>query len=451
MNSSSLPNNSKDSCNNVSIRPKPYTKYTIFFRLERTYIAHSSGSVDDEDIASLDPNHYDPVEFPRPAKYAALALPPYWYSSSHSVAATKKRIHRKREGRIGLATLSKSISAAWRSADQTVIRYCTKLAQSELKKYNNLLGQEFKTKADATGNEKPLKQSEVFEDAVSTQAFTHTQASASIPCLYTKGVLNNIASEVTCVKEIDQENQVLLNELNIQALRQQLEVSEQKINELCMDLLQPTTILPVPIAKHEDSTPEKKRKCNYQVSATSLPNVKTIDGYIEASFARNNRNNRSYTHQMSAPKTPEFKIAKRKIESAFEKDTNMHNIGNRNVFIVENNISKKLDSPRNLDFLSQAFIEKRLPALPFSSRQEIKAVKEVWSLSMDVAKQEIHDSFICIPDWEKKDADTLLDILDVTQRSLSQPVSNGRIDVLLPRVQITNQQVSNMHGYGHSI
>ena len=63
---------------------------------------------------------------------------------------------------------------------------------------------------------------------------------------------------------------------------------------------------------------------------------------------------------------------------------------------------------------------------------------------MDTAKQKIGDSFICIPEWETKDAEMLLNMLDVTQWSRNEPVSNNRFLVPLSRIQTKNQYVSNM-------
>ena len=76
---------------------KPYTEYTIFFRLEQSRIVQSTGSVNEEVLASYDPNHYDPLEFPRPSKYQSIIMHPYWYSNSHKAAIEKKRKHRKLE------------------------------------------------------------------------------------------------------------------------------------------------------------------------------------------------------------------------------------------------------------------------------------------------------------------------------------------------------------------
>jgi len=123
-----------------AIIPKPYTEYTIFFRLERAHILQSSGIIDEEIISSLNPNHQDPLEFPRPTKYQSVTLSPFWYSSGHKAAIEKKRKHRKRKGRLDLKTLSQTISASWRQSDPEVVGYCRKLAKSELEKYNATIG-----------------------------------------------------------------------------------------------------------------------------------------------------------------------------------------------------------------------------------------------------------------------------------------------------------------------
>ena len=47
-------------------------------------------------------------------------------------------------------------------------------------------------------------------------------------------------------------------------------------------------------------------------------------------------------------------------------------------------------------------------------------------------------SFICVPDWKKEDADTLLDILNVSQ--VSEPVTNHDIFPLATN----NQDMSNI-------
>ena len=61
-------NNKDKNIIKTSLPRKPYTEYTIFFRLERACILQSSGIIDEEVVALLDPNHHDPLEFPRPDK-----------------------------------------------------------------------------------------------------------------------------------------------------------------------------------------------------------------------------------------------------------------------------------------------------------------------------------------------------------------------------------------------
>ena len=54
-------------------------------------------------------------------------------------------------------------------------------------------------------------------------------------------------------------------------------------------------------------------------------------------------------------------------------------------------------------------------------------------------EQELNSgSFICVPDWKKEDADTLLDILNVSQ--VSEPVTKHDIVPLAA----TNEGMSNM-------
>eukprot|EP00956_Cyclotella_meneghiniana_P027519 scaffold61817_cov89-Cyclotella_meneghiniana.AAC.2 len=111
--------------------PKPYSAYTIFFRLERMYIHQQNGYIDNEIRAAYDPDHYDPVEHPRPSKYAKLVLPPYWYSSIHRKEYEKKRVHRKQEGSMSKSELTAMISKRWREVDIETSQYCKKLSNAE--------------------------------------------------------------------------------------------------------------------------------------------------------------------------------------------------------------------------------------------------------------------------------------------------------------------------------
>ncbi|KAL9180520.1 hypothetical protein ACHAXT_010973 [Thalassiosira profunda] len=117
-------------------RPKPYTDYTLFFRLEKSRLAQlATGEVDAEVTAALDPSHRDPLEFPRPAGYEDVVMPPFWYRSDER-RVEKMRRHRKRRGRMDMATLSKTISKRWRECEQSEVRdYVRRLAELELERY----------------------------------------------------------------------------------------------------------------------------------------------------------------------------------------------------------------------------------------------------------------------------------------------------------------------------
>jgi hypothetical protein len=111
--------------------PRPYTAYTIYWRLERMRILQEKGVIDDKTKASFDPNHYDPLEHPIPSKYKGVTLPPYWYSSLHQKELEKKRKHRKQEGSISKSALTAMISKGWSEIDPETKQYCEKLAEAE--------------------------------------------------------------------------------------------------------------------------------------------------------------------------------------------------------------------------------------------------------------------------------------------------------------------------------
>jgi hypothetical protein len=111
--------------------PRPYTAYTIYWRLERMRILQEKGVIDDKTKASFDPNHYDPLEHPIPSKYKGVTLPPYWYSSLHQKELEKKRKHRKQEGSISKSALTAMISKGWSEIDPETKQYCKKLSEAE--------------------------------------------------------------------------------------------------------------------------------------------------------------------------------------------------------------------------------------------------------------------------------------------------------------------------------
>ena len=119
--------------------PKPYTEYTMFFKLEQALFTQEDGEVGEEIVNSLDWNHQDELEFPRPERYQDIIMAPYWYSSQHKKEIEKKRKHRKRAGRMNLTELSKSISVNWRNASDEAVAYCKKLAMAEKLKYGMIM------------------------------------------------------------------------------------------------------------------------------------------------------------------------------------------------------------------------------------------------------------------------------------------------------------------------
>lgn len=173
---------SKKYLNNKRLPPKPYTDYTIFFRLEQSRIIQSStGVIDDDILASLDPEHHDELDFPRPSKYADTVLRPYWYSSAHKASVDKKRKHRKRKGRMDLKTLSKAVSSAWKTADPEVIEYCKKLAKAETEKYQEIVqAMNRQEKASEATREKDAANKRKFDQAhAPTSLFRNTSSSSS--------------------------------------------------------------------------------------------------------------------------------------------------------------------------------------------------------------------------------------------------------------------------------
>jgi hypothetical protein len=119
--------------------PKPYTAYTIFWRLERLWIIRERECKDArKTYASFNPYHFDPLEleYPRPAKYKDLILPPYWYSSLHK----RNRKHRKQEGSISKSELTALISKSWHNVEPEIFEYCTKIAEAAMQKPKQIAG-----------------------------------------------------------------------------------------------------------------------------------------------------------------------------------------------------------------------------------------------------------------------------------------------------------------------
>jgi len=140
--------------------PKPFTDYTIFFRIEKAYLTQivDGGAVDPLVLAAHDPNHHDPLEMPRPERYQDVIMAPYWYSSLHKAKIEKKRKHRKVPGRMSLSEMSKTVSANWRNAIPEVIEYCRNLSAAEQEKYHHACQEIQQRENEAENNKVVLPQ-----------------------------------------------------------------------------------------------------------------------------------------------------------------------------------------------------------------------------------------------------------------------------------------------------
>lgn len=119
--------------------------YTLFFRLERAHILQNecpagtpmTDRIDKEVLDLIEQGvRPDPVEFPRPQRYANLVLSPYWFSSLHQKDYERTRKHVKRATlATPLADLSRIISARWKlvqkDPNDDVVAYCKRLHEHE--------------------------------------------------------------------------------------------------------------------------------------------------------------------------------------------------------------------------------------------------------------------------------------------------------------------------------
>lgn len=133
--------------------PKPYTQYTIFFRIERMRLLREAGFIDDEIRATLRPGHFDQNEHPRPAKYQDVEMPPFWYSSFAKHEHDGKRKHTKKACRFPLKELSQMIAANWKEIDEETFAYTKRLADMEQAKYLILLKEDLLKSEEAEANE----------------------------------------------------------------------------------------------------------------------------------------------------------------------------------------------------------------------------------------------------------------------------------------------------------
>lgn len=190
--------------------PKPYTKYTIFFRLERMRLLLESGLIDDEIRATLRPDHFDGIEHPRPSKYKDVQMPPFWYSSFFKPKYIENRKHRKIEGRISFKDLSQKIAASWKEIDEETAAYINKLADLEQSKYDKMLeafnqrhrAEEEECDGSETAEKEYLEDS--THDAVDTTKRTIFRR-ASVPVSFSPGEGIGMNCNFTNLQECTQE------------------------------------------------------------------------------------------------------------------------------------------------------------------------------------------------------------------------------------------------------
>ena len=130
--------------NNYSNTPpkavRAYTRYNLFFQLEREYILQTllghRPTISKTDIL------FDPTDRtyyqgpPLPSRYQNLILPYDWHLPGKT--QRRKRVHRKTHGKIGFHELNERISSSWQVIDDEIRSFCTSLADIESIKYKKI-------------------------------------------------------------------------------------------------------------------------------------------------------------------------------------------------------------------------------------------------------------------------------------------------------------------------
>ena len=130
--------------NNYSNTPpkavRAYTRYNLFFQLEREYILQTllghRPTISKTDIL------FDPTDRtyyqgpPLPSRYQNLILPYDWHLPGKT--QRRKRVHRKTHGKIGFHELNGRISSSWQVIDDEIRSFCTSLADIESIKYKKI-------------------------------------------------------------------------------------------------------------------------------------------------------------------------------------------------------------------------------------------------------------------------------------------------------------------------
>jgi len=359
-------------------------------------------------MSSFNPNHQDALEFPRPAKYQTVALSPYWYSSAHKAAIEKKRKHTKRQGRLDLKTLSQTISACWRSADPMVVEYCRKLARAELEKYETIiegtiLKRNNKNKAAAAAKQaSPSK-------CIRQHAWEPIHNRVLPLQNFGPGLTEEpIVTPPSMLK--DNFNKAMVDSfefLKMLQLRQEVQLANEKLERFCNSSQAPPF------------SGSQKRKSARRAAAPS------------------SGNNNNITSSMGNINMMSF----------------MGSCNSKNVFLGEDNcnvasIASQEPGSSMFPMMSNSDAVFNMGET-INHKPQIRLQKRRASLvSMASGEHELSDSFhrelnnarpfSCVPEWEKEDADTLLNILNGLQ--VDGPVASFD----LPLAADTNQDMTNM-------
>lgn len=440
----------------AALAPKPYTEYTIFFRLERAHILQSSGIIDEEIMSSLDPNHKDALEFPRPAKYQSVSLSPYWYSSAHKAAIEKKRKHRKRQGRLDLKTLSRTISASWRSADPVVVEYCRKLARSQLEKYNSTIEniikkQEKKTKPAVGRPSELIRQQHYFESipdgALSLKNFgpgLTEEPTVTPPPIGITMLEDNFINTAMGGGPID--NSKLFEMLQLQQEAQQ---ANEKLNRFCNSSQAPefSNSQKRKFVRRASAPPEFNMNFNGNMpignsnDISSMTNIMSSMGN-DSSMGSNNMipfmgSCNSNNDFLCADICNATKLRRRSSVTPFashELQLSKEIFPGPTMFPEMCNSDAVFNIGQNINHEPQRRSQRRRSSLVSMASGEHEF--------SDSFKNELNNtsSFSCVPEWEKKDADKLLDILNDPQ--FDGPVISS--DVPLELTTSTDQDMTPM-------
>lgn len=436
-----------------NLPPKPYTEYTIFFRLERTFLLQSTGIIDDEVVSSLDPNHQDPLEFPRPPRYQGLALPPYWYSSSHKKAIEKRRKHRKREGRMDLKTLSKTISVSWRNAERGIIEYCRMLARAETETYNKVMDEIMAKRengcsaaAESVGNNTSPSPQVFAMQPVNSQVQVHGASSVPMPAVSpstTPPAGNSMMHQGSNFNKVMGYGQISEAQTHMNnstaAVLKMLKFRQLQAAIGMTDNANNISVSPNPV--HLTST-HMGNNMNYNPLL-----VQAHGNLSELSKPEKPERKRKFVRRVSAP--PECTGAYLGINSSVM----INALGNTNMQQSNNNVclGEDISNPpshpekkmrRRASMTSMPSLDNQAQYKQLRRPSMASSIAHNASINLSSSfKDELQHrgSFTCVPEWKKEDADTLLNMLsepeeEVLPIDLPQ-VGNGNVtcsDMLLP-------------------